>query len=50
MFDGVFMENFLPKLDKYISEKKKAEGKENNVNVEDGTRFAWGQEAVEVEV
>ena len=40
MFDGVFMNEFLPKLDNYIGEKEKAEGKENDVNVEHGTNFA----------
>ncbi len=40
MFDGVFMNDFLPKLDKYIGEKDKLEGEEKTVDVEHGTVFA----------
>ncbi len=40
MFDGVFMNEFLPKLDKYIGEMEKVEGEKKTVDVEQGTVFA----------
>ena len=40
MFDGVFMNEFLPKLDKYIGEKEKVEGGEKTVDMEHSTVFA----------